>query len=156
MLCKVYRKATSLKELEQRAALEEVSRASYGGAVSATSSDQEEVPKIGYDEVIMETEEEFETTLQTEILSSSRPQTKPVLESVETYRRAQVTLESSAAQVPSNLSAKTPASKPPTNLLALQVPNQASFDWVQDPFLSQLRSPWLDQWSPLYANLLNF
>ncbi|KAH0464702.1 hypothetical protein IEQ34_004805 [Dendrobium chrysotoxum] len=55
VLCKIYRKATSQKELEQRAAME-ASRASQGCTASATSSDQENLQKISYDsnEVIME------------------------------------------------------------------------------------------------------
>ncbi|KAL0913317.1 hypothetical protein M5K25_016768 [Dendrobium thyrsiflorum] len=159
VLCKVYRKATSLKELEHRAAMEEDSRASQGATVSATSSDQEDVQRFGYDEVIMEMKEEPETTMSTEISLSAaqfRPPTMPFPESTETYRRPTIPLESSADQGQLNKPAKIMTNRQLPNLPALQVPNHTSFDWVQDPFLSQLRSPWLDQWSPLYANLLNF
>lgn len=120
VLCKIYRKATSLKELEQRAAMEEDTRASQGCmsvADNASSDDQENYQ------------------------SSSMPldhngDSKKMKE--EMQKEMEVT-STSVRQV---------------NLPEIQVPKN-SLDWMQDPFSSQMRSPWLDQWSP-YANLLNF
>ncbi|XP_073112916.1 NAC domain-containing protein 22 [Elaeis guineensis] len=121
VLCKIYRKATSLKELEQRAAMEEDTRASQGCmymsmADNASSDDQENYP------------------------SSSMPldHGDPKEMKVEVQKEVEVT-STSVRQV---------------NLPELQVPKY-SLDWMQDPFSTQMRSPWLDQWSP-YANLLNF
>ncbi|CAL9130407.1 NAC domain-containing protein 22-like [Musa acuminata AAA Group] len=109
VLCKVYRKATSLKELEQRAAKEEDAKASQGyismPADSASNSDQENHQ------------------------SSSAPMDCDVKEMKQEVIR-------------------------PVNLPELQVP-MSGMEWMQDPFLAQLRSPWLDQWSP-YANILHF
>ncbi|XP_020598491.1 NAC transcription factor 32-like [Phalaenopsis equestris] len=161
VLCKVYRKAASLKELEHRAAMEEDSRASHGGTMSATSSEQDDVQRLGYDEVIMEMKEEFEINIPTDQFSSStedqfRSPTLPLLDSSQAYRSLPIGFESTTkVQGQPNLLSKTPVNRQAPKLPALQVPNHTSFDWVQDPFLSQLRSPWLDQWSPLYANLLN-
>lgn len=35
-------------------------------------------------------------------------------------------------------------------------PSQQQQEWMQDPFLTQLRSPWMENWSPYYASVLNF
>ncbi|RRT79893.1 hypothetical protein B296_00024295 [Ensete ventricosum] len=106
VLCKVYMKATSLKELEQRAAKEEDAKASQGyvstTADSASNSDQENYH------------------------SPSAPMDCDVKQ--EVIR--------------------------PVNLPELQVP-KSGMEWMQDPFLAQFCSPWLDQWSP-YTNILHF
>ncbi|KAK8944373.1 Transcription factor JUNGBRUNNEN 1 [Platanthera zijinensis] len=151
VLCKIYRKATSMKELEQRAAIEEDSRASSNGAVSATSSDQEDVQRCGHSEIVMEMNEEYATTAAVEL----RLPKMPLLESSATILRRPIphAMPTAAAQ---QRPAQSPTCRKLPNLPAIEVPSQASFDWEQDSFLSQLRSPWIDQWSPLYANMLNF
>lgn len=144
VLCKIYRKATSMKELEHRAAMEEENRAYHSGWASATSSDQDDMQRSSYDEVVMEMEE-YGTGISKEVLVAGKllPPKMPLL-------------ESSKAPPLSNPPAEAPANRQLPKLPELQVPNHTSFDWEHDPFLSQLRSPWLDQWSPLYANLLHF
>ncbi|XP_020572425.1 protein FEZ-like [Phalaenopsis equestris] len=159
VLCKIYRKATSLKELEQRAALEE-SRTS----ASATSADQDNMHKFSYDnnEVIMEMKAEFDVPPvefnkeAAEVSSAANiPTTVPLLEPSAAVECPPVTQEPTASRPPPSPAAKVPSGRQLPILPAIQVPNH-SFDLVQDSFLSQLRSPWLDQWSPLYASLLNF
>ncbi|KAG0473138.1 hypothetical protein HPP92_014546 [Vanilla planifolia] len=132
VLCRVYRKATSLKELEQRAAMQEQSRAEKEAAVSATSSDRESFQMFGCDH---ETKEEFEVAERSTVAAVS------ILQGPSAQPRETIPVESQAGR---------------PNLPALQVPNRTGVEWVQSPFANQLRSPWLDQWSPLYANLLNF
>ncbi|PKU59230.1 NAC domain-containing protein 22 [Dendrobium catenatum] len=164
VLCKIYRKATSQKELEQRAAME-ASRASQGCTVSATSSDQENLQKISFDnnEVIMDMKVEFELPpfeFNKEVAEVSSAETQPpimpLLESSADIEWSALQPEPSVMRPPASPASKTPAVRQLPSLPALQVPNHMSFDLVQDSFLSQLRSPWLDQWSPLYASLLNF
>ena len=41
------------------------------------------------------------------------------------------------------------------NLPPLQV-NNCGLDWMHESFLTQLCSPWPEQWSPCYANMLDF
>ncbi|KAG0448059.1 hypothetical protein HPP92_028016, partial [Vanilla planifolia] len=60
VLCKVHRKTTSMRELEQMAAMEYRRAASQGGTVSATSEQKNSQP-FPFDEIInMEIKEEFE------------------------------------------------------------------------------------------------
>ncbi|XP_042391713.1 NAC domain-containing protein 22-like isoform X2 [Zingiber officinale] len=93
VLCKIYRKATSMKELEQRAAAMEA-------AAAAALVDEEE-------EVVVDT-------------------------------------------------SATAASRKPS-LPELEVPKPNGLEWLQDPFLTQLRSPWMvELCSPSYATILNF
>ncbi|KAK8947845.1 hypothetical protein KSP40_PGU015637 [Platanthera guangdongensis] len=76
------------------------------------------------------------------VLSSPVP-TPPLIESCSVYPPP-------PAQPP-QISNPAEARQPPM----LLVPNRGSYDWSKDPVVSQQRSPWLEQWSPLYA-LLNF
>lgn len=43
----------------------------------------------------------------------------------------------------------------PVGLPEVEVLAYNNTEWSHDPFLNQMRSPWVDQWSP-YANVLNF
>ncbi|KAK8957213.1 Protein FEZ [Platanthera zijinensis] len=157
VLCKIYRKATTMKELEHRAALEEESKAaSQGCTVSADSSDQETFQRFSTEDEVAPTEMQNEAN---EVTSAN---------SISTARPPVDSIVPVAAGRPP-FSPKPPTvgllpSPPPElqavrqlpSLPALQVPNHMTFGWGQDSFLGQLRSPWLDQWSPLYASLLNF
>ncbi|THU73467.1 hypothetical protein C4D60_Mb04t23150 [Musa balbisiana] len=118
VLCKIYRKATSLKELEQRAASEE------------------------------------ETTRESHICRSVADTTS--ISNQDNYRSPSFPSEYTDAKEaePAKDAEVTSTTFRSVNLPELQVP-MYSFDWLQDPFLAQLRSPWLDQWSP-YANTLYF
>ncbi|CAL9051857.1 unnamed protein product [Musa banksii] len=118
VLCKIYRKATSLKELEQRAASEE------------------------------------ETTRESQICRSVADTTS--ISNQDNYRSPSFPSEYTDAKEaePAKDAEVTSTTFRSVNLPELQVP-MYSFDWLQDPFLAQLRSPWVDQWSP-YANTLYF
>ncbi|CAL9752834.1 unnamed protein product [Musa acuminata subsp. burmannicoides] len=109
VLCKIYRKATSMKELEQRAASEEKRKEAQICSAMADNVSIFSAPSECMDVKEMEAPKKVEVTSTT-------------------FR-----------------SVKLPE---------LQIPMD-SLDWMQDPFLTQLRSPWLDQWSPC-ANILYF
>ena len=132
VLCKIYRKAVSLKELEHRVAMEELARASPActpsadtagspadSTMSSSPSDHHQqgggVPQHG-DEIMM----------KKEVMMAD---------------------ESTAVLRPATLS-----------LPQLDVAKQQQQEWVlQDPFLTQLRSPWMESWSPYFASsVLNF
>ncbi|XP_028553434.1 NAC domain-containing protein 22-like [Dendrobium catenatum] len=131
VICKVYRKATPLRELEQRAAMEEESRVSIADT-SSTSSGHETLQNFTYDKFIKDMKEEEQELLPIEA--------------------AEVSSLPEAMMKPS----EPAAGRQLPSLPELQVPSHGSFDWSQDPFINQLRSPWLEQWSPLYAQMLNF
>ncbi|KAF8410329.1 hypothetical protein HHK36_002856 [Tetracentron sinense] len=126
VLCKIYRKATSLKVLEQRAAMEEeiktplVASSSPPSTMDTVSSHDQErnfampMPKR---DIVFKIEEDVKDMGDTDTSSSLR---------IGSHK----------------------------NLPELQVPKFSS-DWTQDPYWTQLRSPWLDNWAP-YANVLNF
>ncbi|KAG6510061.1 NAC domain-containing protein 22-like [Zingiber officinale] len=131
VLCKVYRKATSLKELEQRAKMEDVKASPAHISMTTTDntshSDQDNQLQsplapfyCGVKEMKEEVPKDFEATSSS---SSSLPSTSSVVR--------------------------------PTMLPELQVPKM-DLEWMQDPFLTQLRSPWMDLWSPNFANILNY
>ncbi|OAY65042.1 putative NAC domain-containing protein 94 [Ananas comosus] len=130
VLCKIYRKATSLKELEQRAAMEEEQR-----ATAEEGATQLQLCFDVGDTLSCDGHENFP-------ISSTPPEeinTKEMMnEGVK--REVEVTSASSPKQS--------------VYLPEIQVPSY-SLEWMQDPLLAQLRSPWLDHWSP-YANMLNF
>lgn len=130
VLCKIYRKATSLKELEQRAAMEEEARASQAGTVSVVDTDSSSDP---------DSYQNFEISTAFNNISDHRDQ---VEEADEVKREEEI------------LVTTQPSVVHPVSLPELQVPTYG-LDWMQDPFLTQLRSPWMDQLSP-YGNLLNF
>ncbi|GJM97393.1 hypothetical protein PR202_ga14317 [Eleusine coracana subsp. coracana] len=74
-------------------------------------------------------------------ISSSEPQQQQV-----TMEMKKEEEEASAVLRPSTLS-----------LPQLEVSKPSSQEWIlQDPFLTQLRSPWMENWSPYYASVLNF
>ncbi|MQM22549.1 hypothetical protein Taro_055602 [Colocasia esculenta] len=142
VLCKIYRKATSMKELEQRAAMNKDATAAQCGSNSmadntsasfSSSSDQK-------------TSLHKSSTLP---LMGMDAEAKEMKVETETEKDAEVT---SLAVVGSEVPPRTMLPE----LHMLQVPQRQGFDWAHDPFLAQLRSPWLDNWSPLYANILNF
>ncbi|KAF8377731.1 hypothetical protein HHK36_031115 [Tetracentron sinense] len=136
VLCKIYRKATSMKVLEQRAAMEEETKTPLVASSPPTTMDstvsfhgQEKnfaMPMPVHD-IVFKTEKEEEE----EEAKNKEEDAKDINEA------------SSSLQIGSM-----------ENLTDLQVP-KFNLDWTQDPFWTQLRSPWLDNWTP-YANVLNF
>lgn len=132
MLCKIYRKATSLKELEQRAAMEEEQRAT---AEEGASTQLYSCFDVG-EALSCDGHENFPISSTP---TSEEINTKEMMDE-GVKREVEVTSASSPKQS--------------ANLPEIQVPSY-SLEWMQDPLLAQLRSPWLDHWSP-YANVLNF
>ncbi|EHA8588847.1 NAC domain-containing protein 22 [Cocos nucifera] len=117
VLCKVYRKATSLKELEQRAA---IASPSFGSTIES-SSDQEILQKL------MATDDDGGVKEAKE-------------EEVEKEEEVQVVGKSCWS----------------VNLPKLEVPAYNGLEWMQDSFLTQLKSPWMVPLSPFYGSVLNF
>ena len=197
VLCKVYRKATPLKELEQRAfEMEEMKQRSgsnggygYGGAARACP-----VPAAGnfylspsddvQDNFLIHSSSSSSVAPSGNSSSHDAPREAKKEADVATVTVASTSSLSQAANAPFHL--QLPAVNPPCglqlpaanhempNMCSLQLPaasqgvldlplqlpaatNHGVFDWLQDPFLTQLRSPWQDQHclSP-YAHLLYY
>ncbi|KAM0930147.1 hypothetical protein ACQ4PT_000946 [Festuca glaucescens] len=131
VLCKVYRKAVSLKELEQRVAMEELARARSASATpsnvsncSAGSPDPD-VSSSSASEVVHEAAAAAAVGVKKEevsVAAVARP---------------------AAMRLPQLETARGPG---------------GGLEWMQDPFLTQLRSPWMESLclSPFYASVLNF
>ncbi|XP_075673119.1 NAC domain-containing protein 6 [Castanea sativa] len=138
VLCKIYRKATSLKVLEQRAAMEEEMKfhaspsppqSSPLETISFCTPQEDQLMTITpVQNVIFK--KEVEDLLAKEEKKDDRPLENKV----------------------SPTSLQFPLGK--DKLPELQVP-KLSMDWSQDPFWTQLNSPWLQNLTP-YANILNF
>ncbi|XP_044983015.1 NAC domain-containing protein 22-like [Hordeum vulgare subsp. vulgare] len=197
VLCKVYRKATPLKELEQRAfAMEEMKQRSggngghgYGGVDRACPV----APVPAASDFYLSSSDDVQDNFL--IPSSSSSSVAPSADSSSHDEPREAKMEADMATVTvastSSLPATAPfhlplpAVNPPcglqlpaanhemSNMSSLQLPaarqgaldlpslqlpaasSQGVFDWLNDPFLTQLRSPWQDQhcMSP-YSRLL--
>lgn len=162
MLCKIYRKATPLKELEQRASemeeaqrrsnMEYMARASLV-RVSASPGDEYLSPDYVHDSFLVPSSS---SSAQSED-SNSEPM-GPKKEEYATVTVAEAPLPPVQQTGATPALANMPSMQLPMvrhgDLPNLQVPtNHGVFDWMQDPL--QLRSPWQDHLflSPL-ANLL--
>ncbi|KAL6589977.1 hypothetical protein ACP70R_050180 [Stipagrostis hirtigluma subsp. patula] len=134
VLCKIYRKAVSLKELEQRVAMEELARATATPSTTASHSAGSPADSI----------------------SSSDLQGPPV---VDCSRPPPPCMKKEAGEAPT---APVTVARPATlSLPQLDVARHQGGaglqEWMQDPFLTQLRSPWMESWSPYFASsVLNF
>lgn len=142
VLCKIYRKATSLKVLEQRAAMEEELKTMKNTSPSSPHSSLETisfcspkkdrvasisvVPKVA---VFKKEIEEEEAMVEEKISNAIGKENK---------------LSSASLHLPLGNE----------NLPELQLPKMLS-DWTQDQFWTQLNSPWFQNLTP-YANILNF
>jgi hypothetical protein len=130
VLCKVYRKAVSLKELEQRVAMEETkfSHNSNSPVDSFSSSDHDPIQNW----IFME-----------DAGSALLDETK------------QKEVDEEISKVEEETVAVSPAKQ--LHLPEIELPKFNALEWMQDPFLTQLRSPWTEQWSPYYTEgVLNF
>ncbi|KAK9690642.1 hypothetical protein RND81_09G142800 [Saponaria officinalis] len=129
VLCKVYRKATSLKELEERAAKEEAKEKSTTTLTYCPTS-----PLSSSSNVTTSINTDFTTPK----LEDSHGDHMMMKEEVVTSNKIQV-----------------PFGK---DTLGLEVP-KTGMDWAHDPFLSQSCSPWLDNllnfYSPTLAQFLS-
>ncbi|KAA8547571.1 hypothetical protein F0562_004000 [Nyssa sinensis] len=124
VLCKIYRKATSLKVLEQRGVMEE------------------EQSRIIHDPMLW-------SPLKQDCLSSNNPREifgAPVSDTV-------LKVEGEEEHNNEIHSSCLGLGLVKENLTELEVP-KFSLDSTMDPLWTQLRSPWLDNWS-LCANVLN-
>uniref|UniRef100_A0A0D9WUB0 NAC domain-containing protein n=1 Tax=Leersia perrieri TaxID=77586 RepID=A0A0D9WUB0_9ORYZ len=118
VLCKVYRKAVSLKELEQRVAMEELARCTSASQNAGSPVDSSSICSSAEYGVMMKKE-------------------------------AVVQVDEAAAH-----ELVRPAMM---RLPELEVAKISGLEWMQEPFLTQLRSPWMESWSPYYASsVLNF
>ncbi|KAL2329183.1 hypothetical protein Fmac_022610 [Flemingia macrophylla] len=150
VLCKIYRKATSLKVLEQRAALEEereikqmvgspASPPSSTDTMSFTSPQEDQnMPLIPLLQHVPKKESETEEML-------SGPMSLPKQEKTTTSQ-----LGFKDNKGPFATSVQLPFGK--DMLPDLQLPMLT--DWTQDTFWAQLNSPWLQNFTP--TNILNF
>lgn len=118
-MCKVYRKATSLKALEQMAAMEEPAMDS----ISSCDLIDEQVKSQSID-MGFKKEYEQETTIQAEEVASID------------YTAAGSGRACRKLNLPNGNE----------NLVDLQLP-KLDMDWTQDSFWAQLRSPWLDNYA---------
>lgn len=145
VLCKVYRKATSLKVLEQRAALEEEMKNSF------------HVSSVSPPSPLMDT---FSFCSPREADQLITPPNQMVLKKEveevglvdhkddDQERDAKDLMEAKASSSPT---LRLPFGK--NKLPEIQVPK--NMDWTQDPFWTQLTSPWLQSLTP-YTNIMNF
>ncbi|KAK8483004.1 hypothetical protein V6N13_095862 [Hibiscus sabdariffa] len=132
VLCKIYRKATSLKVLEQRAAMEEELKTMNSTSPSSSPFSSMETicfctPKQDFaPQVIFKKETEEESMVDEKI---SAKESKVSLASLQ-----------------------LPLGK--ENLAELQLPKVPS-DWTQDQFWTQLNSPWFQNLTPYAANIMH-
>ncbi|OEL27831.1 NAC domain-containing protein 35 [Dichanthelium oligosanthes] len=138
VLCKIYRKAVSLKELEQRVAMEELARASATPSASHnTGSPADSVSSSDQDAVVHQ-HQQGDISMMMGIPPASICMKKEVLAESSTP----AVLRPATLSLPQLDVAKQPAQQQ---------------EWMQDPFLTQLRSPWMESWSPYFASsVLNF
>ncbi|XP_038902914.1 NAC domain-containing protein 6-like [Benincasa hispida] len=147
VLCKIYRKATSLKVLEQRAVEEETKNLQMNNnatiLTNALMGEEEQgdeqdsfctqnIPRLNTSEVIMKKETSCGDDEEEEV-------------------------DSQVADGGSSSSTTTSSLQIPTGfdmLTDLQVP-KVNMDWTQDQFWNQFNSPWLLNFT-FHSNILNF
>ncbi|KAF0893270.1 hypothetical protein E2562_023912 [Oryza meyeriana var. granulata] len=163
VLCKIYRKATPLKELEQRAtAMEEMQRRSSHGDYTARASLVLDASASTGDDYFSSDDVQDSGFLipssSSSAPSSSSKNGAPPREAKKEEADVTVTV-ASATSMPQAAASLSSLQLPAVSQLpSLQLPaNHGVMDWLQDPFLTQLRSPWQDQHclSP-YAHLLYY
>lgn len=133
VLCKIYRKATSLKVLEQRAAIEEEMKTTNQpmDTMSFCSEHNELIMAAS----ITDQSPKF-------LMSVTKDEVEEDIFSISENNPYEISLEikgKSNCLSPNFLNGKG-------NLADLQVP-KLSMDFSQDPVWMQLRSPWLDNFS---------
>ncbi|MQM15596.1 hypothetical protein Taro_048542 [Colocasia esculenta] len=172
VLCRIYRKATSMKVLEQLAAMDTDVAENSTSSSSSSSFDKQISPKnpptlplpvakdVKMPEMKVELEIEKASSPPTfnKQISLQKPPTLPVLVDMnmkmpEMKVELETEKEADITSVPVGLD--TAAERVLPELELLKVPPRFGFDWPHDPLLTQLRSPWLDNWYPYYANTLS-
>ncbi|KAK2665687.1 hypothetical protein Ddye_004261 [Dipteronia dyeriana] len=155
VLCKIYRKATSLKVLEQRATMEEETKTMTTTTFFQTSSS----PSPPSSSMTMETIPFFSQEEELIPATAVAPLQPPhmILKKEEQDLVTADDIEMVEKKGSTTTSLKMPPGK--TNLPELQLPKALTPDWTQDPVWAQL-SPWLQNltqnFTPTYANILNF
>ncbi|KAK9164663.1 hypothetical protein Syun_005565 [Stephania yunnanensis] len=142
VLCKIYRKATPLKMLEQRAAMEESkstnTTTTFNVLSPSSTVDNGTMSPMDHRNLIFKTEQEDHN--ESTVADTSYNKGEAMKDGNETS----LTMSTSSLRV--NFAKEA--------LPELQLP-KINMDWTQDPLWTQLRSPWLDIWTP-YANVLNY
>lgn len=133
VLCKIYRKATSLKDLEKRAAMEEEDAKLFQASSLSPPSPFETISVCSQQESMVPSEV-FKKEEEVAAMVDERKEEKAL----------EAKFSSTCLQIPSDLD----------KLTELQVP-KLNMDWTQDLFWTQLNSPWLQNLTP-YASMLNF
>lgn len=157
VLCKIYRKATPLKELEQRAsAMEEMQRRSNAQYYTNTARAPQVQAAASAGDDYLSSDDAHDSFLFPSS-SSSAPSGDSYSPPMEAKQEADatVTVASTSLMQAANMAIVPPPAVRHGDLPSLQLPtNHGVLDWMQD--LSQLRSPWQDQFflSPL-AHLLS-
>ncbi|KAF5751021.1 no apical meristem family protein [Tripterygium wilfordii] len=147
VLCKIYRKATSLKALEQIAAMEEEMKTTSSITYTSTHSSPSppSSPQISsLDTMSFCHEESIAPTCEPNWVLKQEAEGEE-----EKKGQAQETSNGSSLKLPMGLG----------KLPELQVPKLCmGLEWNQDPFLlTPIISPWLHNFTtPTYANVLNF
>lgn len=141
VLCKIYRKATSLKVLEQRAAMEEEIKSMH--LYASPSSPMSSMDTMSFCNNT-EQEQTIVAPMPLNQMVFKREEEQEILVVEEAEKKSPKRVVSSSINLPSGKDM----------LFDLQVP-RLSMDWTQDPFWNQLNSPWLQNLTP-YANILNF
>lgn len=136
VLCKIYRKATSLKVLEQRAAMEEEMKTIHASPSSSP-------PPSSLDTM--------------SFCSQLEDPVPPVLMPAQNLVFKKEIEDSNNVRYEKPNEIKRPSLHLPTGkdmLPELQVPSKLSMEWNQDPIWS-LNSPWIQTFAH-YADILNF
>lgn len=140
-MCKIYRKATSLKVLEERAAmeLEEMKTTNHAPQPSPTLTSPTDTFSLSSQY------EEYSAATRDMAFNKEEEEDLVKVEGNEYEEADENKGTTTSLQVPWHKE----------KLPELQVP-RVSMDWTQDSFWTQLRSPWLDNLMTPYANVLNF
>ncbi|KAL6873548.1 hypothetical protein ACP4OV_013630 [Aristida adscensionis] len=146
VLCKVYRKAVSLKELEQRVAMEELARAT-GAAATVTGGTCTPSTTTASHNTGSPADSISSSDMQGVACSLPPPCVNMKKEAAE---------GEAAAPAPATVARPATLSLPQLDVARPHAGAGGVQEWMQDPFLTQLRSPWMESWSPYYASVLNF
>lgn len=140
-MCKVYRKATSLKVLEQRAAMEEemkiINTCCSSSSIDSFSfcgpQEDELMTKVSMNQMTLKKEEEEEEL----VVSKNKIDEKGIENIKGSFSKPMLQIGMDY------------------NLPEIQVPKLSMDFCNQDQFWAQLNSPWLQNLTPIF-NILNF
>lgn len=151
VLCKIYRKATSLKELEQRAQIEEEERkTTLTHSLTPPPPPMDTLISYNYSPHV---EEEFVPPIAAQHVAFKKEYEDHSPDQFIVEDQEKIYYQDEEAEEGNYKGINTASS---LQLTELQVP-KFNMDWTQDTFWTQLRSPWLENlMTPPYANVLNF